>query len=175
MALVTRKPIDENATSLQKRPKVGKRKDKRSEFGRLYVIKLVLKDGTEVHKIGMCNSDRSTDRMMEILRSFFMVYRYVPYAELRRDKKVRIPYIVESYIHRLLKEYRYKFDKKFNGNSEAFEIDEDSFLEYLDSFRYEEMLEGETKMDTDRYNKIKRAIQLDKDPDTFSEDMPIPF
>jgi len=58
---------------------------------------------------------------------------------------------------------------------EAFEIDEDSFLEYLDSFRYEEMLEGETKMDTDRYNKIKRAIQLDKDPDAFSEDMPIPF
>ena len=58
---------------------------------------------------------------------------------------------------------------------EAFEIDEDSFLEYLDEFKYEDMLEGETKMDTDRYNKIKRAIQLDKDPDTFSEDMPIPF
>ena len=175
MALVTRKPIDDNDTSLQKRTKVGKRKDKRSEFGRLYVIKLVLKDGTEVHKIGMCNSDRSTDRMMEILRSFFMVYRYVPYAELRRDKKVRIPYVVETHIHRLLKEYRYRFDKKFSGSNEAFEIDEDSFLEYLDAFRYEELLDGQTKMDSDRYAKIKKAIILDKDPTAYDLDVSVPF
>jgi len=155
-----------------------RRKDiagKASPFGRLYVIKLVLKDGTTVHKIGMCNSDRSTDRLMEILRSFFTIYRYTPYAELRRDKKVRIPYIVENYIHRLLRDCKYTFDKKFNGSSEVFEIDEEEFLEYLDGFTYKDMLKGEVSMPANRYEEIKEAVHLEENPDALSEDATIPF
>jgi len=104
-----------------------------------------------------------------------MTYRYIPYAELRRDKKVRIPYVVENYIHRLLQDCKYTFDKKFSGSTEAFEIDEEEFLEYLDGFTYEDMLEGEMSMPTSKYDDIKKAILLDKDPDALSEDMPIPF
>lgn len=147
-----------------------------SEFGRLYVIKLVLKDGTEVHKVGMCNSARSTDRMMEVLRSFFMQYRYVPYAELRRDKKVRIPYIVENYMHNLLDEHRFSFDKKFDGCTEFFEIDEDAFLDYLDNFEYGELLRGETSVPTERYEAICEAIRKERDEDKpRSEPDKLPF
>ncbi len=142
MALVKRRPLE----------------GQEDEYGRLYVIRLVLKDGTEVHKVGMCNSSRSADRMMEVLRSFFMQYRYVPYAELRRDKKVLIPYVVETYMHKLLKEYRYTFDKKFDGCQEFFDIDEDSFLEYLDQFEYGQMLEGEVSMPIKKYEEVRDAI-----------------
>jgi len=135
-------------------------------YGRIYVIKMVLKDGTEVHKVGMVNTSntsRVTDRMMEILRSFFTVYRYVPYAELRRSKKVRIPYIVENYLHKVLADTKYTFDKKFSGSTECFEIDEDSFLEYLDQWDYKELLRGEYQpMPLDRYNAITEAIALER-------------
>jgi len=164
--------------ALVKRSGVVDKPKKDTEFGRLYVIKMILKDGTEVHKVGMTNSDRSTDRMMEILRSFFMKYRYVPYTELRRDKKVRIPYIVETYMHNLLEEYSYTFDKKFDGSSEYFSIDEEAFLEYLDEFEYAEMLHGVTKMPKDRYEKICKAIDADTDIDkdyVNGKDDTIPF
>lgn len=136
-------------------------------YGRIYVIKLVLKDGTEVHKVGMVNTSstsRVTDRMMEILRSFFTVYRYVPYAELRRSKKVRIPYIVENYLHKVLADAKHTFDKKFSGSTECFEIDEDSFLEHLDNFTYALLLRGETKpMDINRHTAIVKAIQEERE------------
>lgn len=141
-------------------------KEDKSEFGRLYIIKLVLVDGTEVHKIGIVNTDsmsRVTDRMMEILRGFFMQYRYSPYAELRKAIKVRIPYIVEKHVHDLLAEYRYKFDKRFTGSTECFEIDEDAVIEYLDKFKYTKLLEGKIKMDTKKYNAIRHAIKEERE------------
>ena len=156
-------------TAINESPKPNKTKYSHlpdaDSYGRIYVIKLVLVDGTEVHKVGMVNTDdlsRVTDRMMEILRSFFTVYRYVPYAELRKAKKVRIPYIVEAYLHSLLADTKYTFDKKFSGSTECFEIDEESFLEYLDKFEYVEMLRGETKMKKDRYEAITEAMRLDR-------------
>ena len=47
---------------------------KRRDIGRVYVIKMVLPDQSVIHKIGMTNSDRATDRMMEILRIFLEKY-----------------------------------------------------------------------------------------------------
>jgi len=111
MALVIRKPIDDNDTSLQKRPKVGKRKDKRSEFGRLYVIKLVLKDGTEVHKIGIVDVDddcATYDKLVELTTAIYRKYNYTPQVTLLKVVKVRIPEIVDSFIHRLLKGLEYQ-------------------------------------------------------------------
>jgi len=39
---------------------------KRKDIGRVYVVKMVLPGGAIIHKIGMCHSNRATDRMMEI-------------------------------------------------------------------------------------------------------------
>jgi hypothetical protein len=74
----------------------------KDQYGRLYVLRFELDSGEIVWKVGMCNTDRTLDRMMEVLRSFFKVYRYVPRVTLRKDKKVVTPLLVEKYMHGLL-------------------------------------------------------------------------
>ena len=133
--------------------------NKKPSYGRLYVLRITLRCGKRVHKVGMTHSDRSTDRMLEILRSFFNTYRYVPMCELRKDKEVLIPLLVERHFHDILDEWSYTFDKKFDGCTEFFEnLDEDVILEYLTAFTYNDLLVGKTTMkDTDLQN-IRKAI-----------------
>ena len=153
MALVKRKPIEGEVA-------------KDNPYGRVYIFELVLEDGTELYKVGMVNSDsmsRVTDRLMEVLRSFFMVYRYVPKSRIVKAKKFLIPYYVETHLHKLLAELKYKSDKKFDGSNELFaDVDLDELVSYLDKFQYGELLRGENKIPTDRYYKIVEAIDLDK-------------
>jgi len=105
---------------------------KKDEYGRVYVYTLDLEDGTKLWKVGMCESSRTVDRMMEVLTSFFKVYRYVPHTRLRLDKKTLVPRLLEKHMHELLDEYRYDFDKKFDGRTEMFtDLDEDTLLDYL--------------------------------------------
>lgn len=102
------------------------------KYGRVYVYTIELGDGTRLWKVGMCSSDRTVDRMFEVLTSFFKVYRYVPTTRLRLDKKTLVPRLLEKHIHRLLEEYNYRFDKKFDGNTEFFsDLDEGALLDYL--------------------------------------------
>ena len=136
--------------------------EKPSKYGRLYVLKFILDDGTVLHKVGMCNSDRSTDRMMEILRDFFIKYRYVPRCEMRRDKKTIAPLLLEKHMHSLLDEWSYSFDKKFNGSTEFFsDIDESILLDYLDNFDYRELLRGKDSMNLVDYETITEELRLD--------------
>ena len=136
--------------------------EKPSKYGRLYVLKFTLDDGTVLHKVGMCNSDRSTDRMMEILRDFFVKYRYVPRCEMRRDKKTIVPLLLEKHMHSLLDEWSYSFDKKFNGSTEFFsDIDESILLDYLDNFDYKELLRGKDSMNLVDYETITEELRLD--------------
>jgi len=153
MALVKRKPLEGEVT-------------KDNPYGRVYIFEIVLEDGTELYKVGMVNSDsmsRVTDRLMEVLRSFFMQYRYVPKSRIVKAKKFLVPYYVETHLHKLLAELKYKSEKKFDGSNEMFhDIDLDELASYLDEFQYGELLEGKGKMDVGRYHKIVEAIQLDK-------------
>ena len=136
--------------------------EKPSKYGRLYVLKFILDDGTVLHKVGMCNSDRSTDRMMEILRDFFIKYRYVPRCEMRRDKKTIVPLLLEKHMHSLLDEWSYRFDEKFNGSTEFFsDIDESALLDYLDNFDYKELLRGKDSMNLVDYETITEELRLD--------------
>ena len=138
----------------------GKPQDQNT-YGRVYVLKITLKDGTILHKVGMCRSSRSVDRMMEILGSFFKVYRYVPQCELRRDRKTTVPLLLEQHLHKLLEDYSYTFDKKFSGYKEFFfDLDEDVLLDYLDTFKYSELLEGKVEMKLDDYTAVKEEIKL---------------
>ena len=136
--------------------------EKPSKYGRLYVLNFILDDGTVLHKVGMCNSDRSTDRMIEILRDFFIKYRYVPRCEMRRDKKTIVPLLLEKHMHSLLDEWSYSFDKKFNGSTEFFsDIDESILLDYLDNFDYRELLRGKDSMNLVDYETITEELRLD--------------
>ena len=120
---------------------------KKSKEGRIYVLRVTLSCGTVVHKVGMTHSDRATDRMMEILRSFFSTYRYVPMCELKRDKQIQVPRLVETHLHQILDEWSYTFDKKFGGSTEFFyDLDETVLLDYLDNFDYRDLLTGRTVM-----------------------------
>ncbi len=105
---------------------------KRQDYGRLYVIKLVFPGDTVVYKVGMTASDRSTDRMMEILRSWFVAYRFVPYTELKLDREVINPREIERLAHRILADYSWIPDMKVDGGTEMFTgLDEIRLLHFL--------------------------------------------
>jgi len=93
---------------------------KRNDIGRLYVIKIVLPDDTVVHKIGMCHSNRATDRMMEILKSWFISFRFVPYAELKLDMQCQNALVIEKYIHSVLRPVSFEPNHKVQGHTEMF-------------------------------------------------------
>ena len=105
---------------------------KQQSVGRVYVIKLILPDDTVVHKIGMTHSDRAVDRMMEILRSWFNGYRFVPYTELRLNMEFPYTERLEKHIHKVLAHKQFIPNKKVSGGTEMFtDIDEVRVLHYI--------------------------------------------
>lgn len=105
---------------------------KRQDIGRIYVIKMVLPDSVVVHKIGLCHSSRSVDRMMEILRSWFTNFRFVPYSELRLDMETNYPKQIEEHIHKVLAHKKFMPHKEVSGWTEMFtDIDEFRVIQYL--------------------------------------------
>lgn len=128
-------------------------------YGRVYVFRIALLDGTILHKVGMCSSARSIDRMMEVLRSFFIAYRYVPMCTLRKDKKTKIPLLLEKHMHEVLDEFSYKFDKKFDGSTEFFkDLDEDVLLDYLKDFDDYQYLGKQTSLETKYYDLYREEM-----------------
>jgi hypothetical protein len=147
-----------------------KRTIERSGGGRLYLLRFALKQGFIVHKIGICYSDRSTDRMMEILRSWFMVYRYVPETYLRLDYSTGVPVLLEKYLHSYFKEYKWEPDKKVQGSTEMFKgLDEDFVIEYIKNFNYELLLQTKEPISTEDYKWIDDKIS---EPINLNEDIP---
>lgn len=127
------------------------------EVGRIYVILMVLPDGTIVHKIGMTKSDRAVDRMMEILRSWFMRYRFIPYVELRLDMNTNYPKELESHIHNILKHKQFMPHMKVDGGTEMFtDIDEFRVLHYLKTFN--EDLFPELRLSKEDYKHLGQLI-----------------
>ena len=83
----------------------------------------------------MTHSNRSTDRMMEILRSWFTQFRFVPHSELRLDMPCSNPLELEQYIHQLLKPNQFIPNHKVSGGTEMFtDINELRLLTYLQSY-----------------------------------------
>ncbi len=139
--------------------KNGKVINKENKEGRVYVFRITLSCGKIIHKLGMTHSDRATDRMFEVLRSFFQVHRYSPKCELKRDKKVLIPRLVEKHMHSLLDEWKYTSNKPSDGSTEFFHnLDEDTLLDYLDNFTYETLLQTTSLKESD-HTKILGAIE----------------
>lgn len=105
---------------------------KRQDIGRVYVIKITLPGPTVIYKIGMCQSSRSVDRMMEILRSWFMQYRFVPHSELKLDMETGRPRELEEHIHKILAHKQFIPTHKVSGGTEMFiDIDEFRVLQFL--------------------------------------------
>ncbi|RLA69472.1 MAG: hypothetical protein DRG30_10145 [Epsilonproteobacteria bacterium] len=153
--------------------KNGKVNNRENKEGRVYVFRITLACSKIIWKVGMTHSDRATDRMFEVLRSFFQVHRYSPKCELKRDKKVLIPRLVEKHMHSLLDEWRYTLDKPSDGSTEFFHnLDEEVLLDYLDNFAYETLLQTTSLKESD-HTKILDAIE--KTNPTPIIDNSIPF
>lgn len=106
----------------------------RQDIGRIYIIRIVLPDNTVVHKVGRCQSARATDRMMEILRSWFCSYRFIPYAELRLDMQCHNAIHIETYIHKILNNASFEPTFKVDGSTEMFVgVDEKRLIWFLRS------------------------------------------
>jgi len=132
---------------------------KKPDFGRVYIFRITLSCGKTIWKLGMTHSDRATDRMFEVLRSFFQVHRYSPKCELKRDKKVLVPRLVEKHMHSLLDEWKYTPNRPSDGSTEFFHnLDEEVLLEYLDNFTYNMLLQTTSLKESD-YTKILDAIE----------------
>lgn len=96
---------------------------------RLYILKVKLYDDNKfIYKIGKSSESRSTDRMLEVMRSFFMTNRYLPYLVLKRDRPVENAFELETKLHQHFSEYKYYFDKKFDGSNEFFAIPREDIL-----------------------------------------------
>jgi len=132
---------------------------KNDGYGRLYVIKFEFDGGLVLHKVGMCNTNRTLDRLLEILRSFFVLKRYMPRVTIRKDKKTIAPLLVEKHMHGLLDEWNYDFGFRFDGSTEFFHsLDEEVLFDYLDNFDYRELLRTTVGMKREDYDAIKGEL-----------------
>ena len=129
----------------------------RRDIGRIYVIRMELPDGYVVHKIGMTKSDRALDRMMEILRSWFSRFRFVPYTELKLDMQTGYPKELETHIHKILSNHQFHPHMKVDGGTEMFiGIDEFRVIHYLKSFN--EDLIPKLKMSDEDYKHLGQLV-----------------
>ncbi len=126
--------------------------------GRVYVFKFYL-ENIDVYKIGMCKSNRTIDRFMEVLKGFFTIYRYVPKASILKYKEFSNPLLVEKHLHKELEDYKYKFDKKFDGSTEFFtNIDIPSLLTYIDDLKYNQIIGNVTSLSTRDYDAMYKEV-----------------
>ena len=148
---------------------VDKNSLKKDREGRVYVFKLELNECV-VYKVGICGVDRAYKRFFEVLEAFHKVYRYVPKAKMLKFKKFHNARLVEKHLHEELKEYNYRFDKRFNGSTEFFtEIDVDYLLTYIEEFTYDLLLDC-SNISTVDYDAIYKEL-----PATDYSDEFIPF
>ena len=105
-------------------------KEKRDN--RLYIYRMQLDDGPLVYKVGVSCHPNMVDRLLEVLRAFYMRYRYIPMSDCLKYIKCENAYEVEAACHAKLKEFKYEFDKKFSGSTEMFvHDDEDWFVDFV--------------------------------------------
>ena len=109
---------------------------------RVYIIKQRLHDSNVdfIFKIGKSSGKSSVDRLMQLIRSHFMKYRYTPFMVIKRDRPVPNAFQVETQLHQEFKQHRYYHDKPIDGKDEWFYMREDVLLR-----RYDELVPSKKK------------------------------
>lgn len=82
----------------------------------LYLLVLEI-DNKQVCKIGI-TSRNIEDRVVEILASHFIAYRFFPYCRPKRFKKIANTYEKEQELLEYFKEYKYVPECSFGGSTE---------------------------------------------------------
>ena len=95
---------------------------------RLYIMEIVVGE-TTVYKIGKASGHSSKQRMLQIIGSYFDVYRVTPVVRIIKDKEVTNVFEKETRCHHALAEWQYTPEKAFSGSTEVFLVDKEKVLE----------------------------------------------
>lgn len=112
--------------------KKGKHKEER-----VYILEMYI-DGLEepIYKIGKASGDSSKKRMLEIIGSYFDIFRVTPIVKIKRDRKTKDALSKEHELHIMFEQFKYTPTKKFSGSTELFKgLDLDELIK-----RYEEII-----------------------------------
>ena len=100
------------------------------DSGRLYLMKFYFRGvDAPVFKIGVTDRENATDRFFEVVRDFYVRYRYVPECGIKRDRKCKEAYMVEATLRRYFKEFQYVPEKKHDGSTELFLVEEGRIID----------------------------------------------
>ena len=108
--------------------KVDKEAISRKNLDGIVYILIMVVDGNEVYKIGVTSRDKVEDRVVEILLSHNSQYRFFCYCKPKRFRKTTNIYEKERLLHEVFKQYKYESEKKFQGCTELFAIDDEDLL-----------------------------------------------
>ena len=95
---------------------------------RLYILEIMIGD-TLVYKVGKASGHNSKQRMLQIIGSYFDVYRVTPIIKVVKDKEVSNVFEKETKCHHALAEWQYIPEKAFSGSTELFLVDKEKVLE----------------------------------------------
>ncbi len=100
---------------------------------RVYIIKAKMHDtDTWIYKCGKSSGKSSVDRMLQLAKSFFTKYRYIPLMTVKRDRPAPNAFEIETTLHRRFKEFSYYHDKNVDGATEWFVCPEHELLRAYD-------------------------------------------
>ena len=95
---------------------------------RLYVLEIMVGD-TLVYKVGKASGHSCKQRMLQIIGSYFDVYRVTPIIKVVKDKEVTNVFEKETKCHHTLAEWQFVPEKAFSGSTELFLVDKEKVLE----------------------------------------------
>ena len=95
---------------------------------RLYVMEIVVGE-TTVYKVGKASGHSSKQRMLQIIGSYFDVYRKTPVVSIIKDKEVTNVFEKETKCHHALAEWQFTPEKSFSGSTEIFNVSKEKVLE----------------------------------------------
>ena len=99
-----------------------------STIERLYVLEMIVDDKV-VYKIGKASGKNCKQRMLQIVASYFDVYRVTPVVKIVKDKACTEVFTKETKCHQALVEHRFRPEKKFSGCTELFCVDKKVVLD----------------------------------------------
>jgi len=106
------------------------RKIGKSQVERLYLMEIWLEEfDIPVYKFGKASGHSSKDRMLQIIGSYYDLYRCTPKVKIVRDRAVDDVFAKETSLHQLFKDNQIVPDHKFSGCTECFHLDKDVAVE----------------------------------------------
>lgn len=106
--------------------KVSRKKEESTS--RLYILEIIV-DGHTVYKIGKASGANCKQRMLQIVGSYFDVYRVTPVIKVVRDRPCDDVFTKETKCHNELALFRYISEEIFSGHTELFKTDKEKVIE----------------------------------------------